>query len=94
MGLCHSGTSASACVLRLSSKSQIYIVVRNLSEGDEGPMRRRGDTESVWGNSEGSGMIGEVGTQHAQDKSGRLRVTTKRWSSTQDNVEYSSILEF
>ena len=69
-------------------------MVWNLSEGDEGPMCRRGDTESVRGNSEGSGMIGEVSTQHARDKSGRLRVTTEWWSSTRDDDEYSSILGF
>ena len=57
-------------------------------------MRQRGDTESVRGNSEGSGMIGEVGTQRTRDKSGRLRVTTEQWSSTGDDDEYSSISEF
>ena len=57
-------------------------------------MRRRGDTESVRGNSEGSGMIGKVGTQRARDKSGRLGVTTERWSSTGDDVKYSSISGF
>ena len=57
-------------------------------------MHRRGDTESVRGNSKGSGMIGEVGTQRARDKLGRLGVTTERWSSTGDDDEYSSISEF
>ena len=57
-------------------------------------MRRRGDTESVRGNSKGSGMIGEVGTQCARDKSGRLGVTTEWWSLTGDDDEYSSISGF
>ena len=57
-------------------------------------MCRRGDTESVRGNSEGLGMIGEVGTQRAWDKSGRLGVTTEWWSLTGNDDEYSSISEF
>ena len=39
-------------------------------------------------------MIGEVGTQRARDKSGRLGVTTEQWSSTGDDDEYSSISGF
>ena len=57
-------------------------------------MRQRGDTESVQGNSKGSGMIGGSVHNALGDKSGRLGVTTERWSSTRDNDEYSSILEF